>query len=324
MAQQIVIKQYGGPEVLTLQDVDVGHPGPGEAKLLHTKIGVNFHDVYVRSGLYKTLTLPGTPGIEAAGVVMELGKGVNNVNIGDRVAYITGAYGVYASERLIDANLLISLPDTLTDTVAASALLRGLTVEMLLNRVHQVRAGMTILVQAAAGGVGQMLCQWATKKGAVVIGTAGSEEQVRLAQAAGCCHVIRYLAEDVANSVRAYTDGRGVDVAYDGVGKETFAGSLSSLAFCGHLVNFGQASGAVPPFEVSQLAAKSNSLSRPIVFHYTRENHVRAQMAQNVIGALTEGWLKVNPAIEFPLFNAADCHRLLEAKGASRPLLLVP
>lgn len=324
MAHAVVIEEYGGPEVLQLRQVTVGPPGPGEVRLRHTRIGVNFHDVYVRSGLYRTLSLPGTPGIEAVGVVTECGSQARRWKVGDRVAYVTGAYGVYASERVIDESLLLELPDSVSDEAAASALLRGLTVEMLLRRVHQVKAGDWILVQAAAGGVGQLLCQWASHLGAKVVGTVADDEQAAIANAAGCHHTINFRREDVVARVRELTGGRGVSVAYDGVGKDSFAGSLDALDYGGHLVNFGQASGAVPPFEVSRLAAKSSSLSRPIIFHYVREAAQREEMAANVFQALRAGWLHVKPAREFALADAAESHRVIEAAGATVPLLLVP
>ena len=324
MAQAVVIEQYGGPEVLKLKEVTVDAPGPNQVRLQHTRIGVNFHDVYVRSGLYKTLQLPGIPGIEAAGVVTECGRDVARWKVGDRVAYVTGAYGVYASERLIDAAQLLRVPSGVTDEVAASALLRGLTVEMLLRRVHHVTPGSWILVQAAAGGVGQLLCQWASHAGAKIIGTVADDEQDSAATAAGCHFTINFRREDVVQRVRELTQGRGVAAAYDGVGKESFSGSLDSLDYCGHLVNFGQASGAVPPFEVSRLAARSNTLSRPIIFHYVREAAQREEMATNVFRALEEGWLKVKPARTFPLADASESHRVIESVGATVPLVLVP
>jgi NADPH:quinone reductase-like Zn-dependent oxidoreductase len=293
-------------------------------RLRHTRIGVNFHDVYVRSGLYKTLALPGTPGIEAAGKVLACGPGVHQFKPGDRVAYVTGAYGVYASERLIDADQLIAVPDEVSDEAVASALLRGLTVDMLLLRVHRVTPGMRVLVQAAAGGVGQLLCQWGAHLGAELIGTVADEAQARLARDAGCHHVVFFKTEDVAARVLEITGGQGVAVAYDGVGKDSFTGSLKSLGMLGHLVNFGQASGAIPPFEVSSLAAKSNSLTRPIIFHHVADATRRAAMAANVLAALREGWLRVNAPREFALADAAESHRVIEAQGASVPLLLVP
>jgi NADPH:quinone reductase len=324
MAQAIVVEQYGGPEVLQLKEVRVQAPGPTEVRLRHTRIGVNFHDVYVRSGLYKTLQLPGIPGIEAAGVVTECGRDATRWEVGDRVAYITGAYGVYASQRVIDETQLLQVPPGVTDDVAASALLRGLTVEMLLRRVHRVMPGSSILVQAAAGGVGQLLCQWASHIGATVIGTVADDEQAAVATAAGCHFTIQFKREDVVQRVRDLTQGRGVAVAYDGVGKDSFSASLDCLDYCGHLVNFGQASGAVPPFEVSRLAARSNTVSRPIIFHHVREAAQREEMAANVFRALEEGWLKVKPARTFALADAAQSHRAIESVGATVPLLLVP
>lgn len=324
MPQAIVVEQYGGPEVLQLKDVMVGPPAAGEVRLRHTRIGVNFHDVYVRSGLYKTLELPGTPGIEAVGIVEACGAGVTRWKPGDRVAYVTRAYGVYAEERLITESQLLAIPGGLTDDTVASTLLRGLTVEMLVNRVHQARSGSWALVQAAAGGVGQLLCQWLAHLGVRVIGTTGNDEQAAIATAAGCSHVINYRITNVVNRVREITDGHGVAVAYDGVGKESFAGSLDSLDFCGHLVNFGQSSGAIPPFEVSRLAARSTTLSRPIIFHYARNASVREEMASSVFRALAAGWLKTRAPRYFALADAAESHRAIEAHGAMTPLLLVP
>lgn len=324
MAQAIVIEQHGGPEVLRLKEVGVQSPGPHEVRLRHTRIGVNFHNVYVRSGLYKTLQLPGIPGIEAAGVVTACGAGSTRWKVGDRVAYVTGSYGVYASERVIDETQLLQVPPGVSDEVAASALLRGLTVEMLLRRVHRVMPGSSILVQAAAGGVGQLLCQWAAHIGATIIGTVADDEQAAVATAAGCHHTIQFKREDVALRVRELTQGRGVAVAYDGVGKDSFSASLDCLDYCGHLVNFGQASGAVPPFEVSRLAARSNTVSRPIIFHHVREAAQREEMAANVFRALQEGWLRVKPARTFALADAAQSHRAIESVGATVPLVLVP
>jgi NADPH:quinone reductase len=324
MTDAIVIEQYGAPEVMRLRRVEVPAPGPGQVRLRHTRIGVNFHDVYVRSGLYRTLALPGTPGIEAAGVVIECGPGVTRLTPGDRVAYVSGGYGVYASERLIDADGLLPLPGDVSDEVAASVLLRGLTADMLLQRVHQVRAGNWVLVQAAAGGVGQLLCRWAVHLGAKVIGTVAHAGQVDAATRAGCALVLDSRADDFVQCVQAATGGQGVAVAYDGVGRDTFQASLRALAFCGHLVNFGQASGAVPPFEVAQLATRSLSLTRPIIFHHLREAAVREAMAGRVFAALRAGVLGVGAPRHFALADAAQAHRVLEAEGASTPLLLLP
>lgn len=324
MTQAILIEHYGGPEVMQLRAVELAEPGPGEVRLRHTRIGVNFHDVYVRSGLYRTLSLPGTPGIEAVGVVEACGPGVTRWRPGDRAAYVTGAYGVYASERLIDETILLRVPDSLGDDVVASTLLRGLTAEVLLRRVHRVESGDWILVQAAAGGVGQLLCRWASRLGAKVIGTVAQAEQIEIAIAAGCTLAIDGRTEDVARRVVEATAGRGVSVVYDGVGRETFDGSLNALDYCGHLVNFGQASGAIAPFEVSRLASRSLTLSRPIVFHYLREARLREEIAAEVFAALDAGVLAVAPPRLFPLAEAAESHRVIESVGATRPLLLVP
>lgn len=325
MPLAIVIDEYGGPDVLKPRDVDVDAPADGCARIVHTAIGINYHDVYVRSGEYRTLALPGTPGIEAAGVVTDVGRGVTNVRVGDRVAYVTRRYGVYASARTIDASLLTRLPDDVSDETAASMLLRGLTVDMLVRRVHRVEAGMTVLVQAAAGGVGQMLCRWLAHLGAEVIGTVGrDDDHVRIARDAGCRHVVRNRDTDVAREVLALTDGRGVQVAYDGVGRATFDGSLASLGRLGHLVNYGQASGPVPPFAVSSLAPQSATLSRPGIFHYVDDPADRAEMTANVFRALAGGWLRMQPAKTYPLADAAAAHRDLEAHGATVPLLLIP
>ncbi|WP_298829083.1 quinone oxidoreductase [uncultured Piscinibacter sp.] len=324
MTDAIVIEAYGAPEVMQLRRIDVPSPGPGQVRLRHTRIGVNFHDVYVRNGMYRTLDLPGTPGIEAAGVVVECGEGVTTWRPGDRAAYVSGAYGVYASERLIDAALLLRLPDGVSDDAAASVLLRGLTADMLLRRVHRVSAGDWVLVQAAAGGVGQLLCRWAQHLGAKVIGTVAHAGQAEAAARAGCTLVLDSRRDDVAQRVREATGGAGVAVAYDGVGRDTFEGSLQSLGFCGHLVNFGQASGAVAPFEVAQLATRSLSLTRPIIFHHLREAAVREAMAGRVFAALGSGVLGVGTPRLFALAEAAQAHRALEAEGATTPLLLVP
>jgi NADPH2:quinone reductase len=324
MAQAIIVEEYGGPENLLLRDVSIGSPGPGQVRLRQTWIGVNYHDIYVRSGLYKTLALPGIPGVEAVGVVEEVGCGVDLVRTGDRVCYISRTYGAYATDRLIDASLLMAIPHTLTDSVVASALLRGLTTVMLMSEIYTVEHDDVVLIQAAAGGVGQLLCQWAARKGALVIGTVLEEALVPKAKAAGCQHVILTRSEDVAERVWALTDGHGADVAYDGVGKATFRGSLDSLAVLGHLVSYGQVSGMVEGFQVSDLASKSLTLSRPILFDYTQNPLIRNRMAKEVFVALEEGWLSVGAPREYPLAKASESHRQLEAEGASSPLLLVP
>ena len=322
MARAIVLREHGGPETLKAEDVEVGAPGAGELRVRQTCLAVNFHDVYVRSGLYKTLPLPGVPGIEGVGVVEAVGGGVSGFTVGDRIAYITGKYGCYASERLLPAAIAVKLPASIDDRTAAASFLRGLTVEMLLRRVHDVKAGNWLLVHAAAGGVGTLLVQWAKHLGARVIGTAGSMEKADIARRAGCDEVILYRQEDFVERVQTITHGRGVDVAYDSVGRDTFAGSLQSLAFCGHLVNFGQASGPVEPITMTQLAARSLTVSRPILFHYATERGTLEAMTSSLFGALGAGWLHPEAPQEFPLEEAARAHAVLESRNSTRPVIL--
>jgi len=287
MARAIVMRAHGGPEVLQVEDVDVGQPGPGQVRLRQTAIGVNFHDIYVRSGLYKTLQLPGIPGLEAVGVVEATGPGVSNVKVGDRAGFLTTEYGGYAALRLADARQLIKLPDAVDDTVAAATLLRGLTALMLVRYVHNIEPGETVLVHAAAGGVGRLVCQWARHQGATVIGTVGSEEKARSARDIGCNHVILYRTENFVDRVQEITSGRGVNVAYDAVGKDTFMGSMNCLARRGHMVNYGQASGPVDPVPMTLLFRKSNSVTRPSLFHYIDEPARREAMAAKLFDDLS-------------------------------------
>ncbi|KGG91986.1 MULTISPECIES: quinone oxidoreductase family protein [Comamonas] len=325
--QAIVMTEYGGPEVLQIASVASLPLTAGQVRVRHTRIGVNFHDIYVRSGLYKTLALPGTPGIEAVGVVAEVGEGVTRFRPGDRVCYVSGAYAIYAAERVIAGDELIAVPDDLSDALVASSLLRGLTADVLLHRVARVSQGSRILVQAAGGGMGQILSQWATQLGAMVIGTAGSDATAKKADQAGCVEVIRYRgvgAQDVAVRVQQLTGGEGVDVAYDGVGKDSFDGSVASLGIGGQLVMYGQSSGPVPPLEIARLAAKSNSVCRPMVFHFVKKPRERDAMAARLFEALRKKHFRMGEPQEFALADAAQAHRQLEAHGAQQPILLVP
>ena len=324
MAEAIVLEAFGGPEALRLRDVAPGQPGPGELLVRQTAIGVNFHDVYVRTGLYRTLSLPGVPGIEAAGIVLAAGPGVTGFQRGERIGYITATYGAYAAERVLPAALALHLPDGLGDVAAASILLKGMTACMLLRHVHQVGPGQTVLVHAAAGGVGQLLCRWASHLGATVIGTVGSEAKAAIARACGAAHVILYRSEDFVARVREITGGEGVAVAYDAVGKDTFLGSLESLAYLGKLVNFGQASGPVDPLPPSRLAARSNSLYRPVVFHYVRERAALEAIAAATFQAIANGVLRPETARQLPLAQAAEAHRALEGRQVSGSVVLTP
>jgi NADPH2:quinone reductase len=320
----IVLREFGGPEVLRFESVSVGAPGPDEVRLRHTAINVNFHDTYVRTGLYKTLTLPGIPGLDAVGVVAAVGARVKHLKRGDRVAYITQAYGAYAEERLIAADRVLPLPDDIDDRTAAATLLRGMTVQMLLSKVHVLKDGELYLVHAVAGGVGRLLCQWATHLGAYVIGTAGNEQKAALAVQSGCKDVILYRQDNFAQRVLELTNGRGVDAVFDSVGKDTFAGSLECLALRGHLINFGQSSGPVEPFAVSRLAQKSNTLSRPLLFHYIEEPVERREMADQVFKALRSGVIVADIGAQFPLRDAAQAHRALELRATTGSTILIP
>jgi NADPH2:quinone reductase len=325
MPKAIRVHAVGGPEVLSWEDVTVGDPGPGEARVRHTVIGLNFIDTYHRSGLYK-LPLPFTPGQEAAGVVEAVGPDVTDLAVGDRVAYGTGAPGAYAQVRLIEAARLVRLPPKIDDRTAAAMMLKGLTAQYLLRQTTKVERGDTIVFHAAAGGVGLIACQWAKQLGATVIGTVGNEEKARLARAHGCDHVIIYGSgkEDVAARVRELTGGRGVRVVYDGVGKDTFAASLDCLAPRGLLVAFGQSSGAVPPFDILTLTGKGSLyLTRPTLNHYagTKET-LRAAAAE--LFDVVAGGVRVNVPQSFPLKDAAAAHAALASRRTTGSTVLIP
>lgn len=324
MATAIVIREYGGSNVMKPEEIEVGAPAAGELFIRQTGIGVNFHDVYVRSGLYQTLSLPGIPGCEAVGVIEDVSEGVEGFSVGDRVAYVTGTYGAYASHRLLDANLALHVPDTVPDDIVATNLLRAMTVDMLISQVARVKQGDTILVQAAAGGVGRLLCQWASHLGATVIGTVGSDEKAEHAKAAGCAHTILYRQVGFVGALRELTDGQGVDVAYDSVGADTFYGSLDTLKPTGHLVNFGQSSGPVKPLEMPQLAAKSLTVSRPILFHYMAEPETYQRMASSVFDAFATHALSVAEPQAIPLKEAFQAHDILEGGTGGGALMLRP
>ena len=324
MATAIILREHGGVDKLLLETVDLVTPKSGELQIRQTAIGVNFHDIYVRTGLYKTLALPGIPGIEAVGIVEKIGPDVKGFKIGDRVGYVTFSYGAYASHRNLSADSAIPIPDTIDDFLAATLLTKGLTVEMLINRVHRLEAGHTILVHAAAGGVGKLLVNWAKARGAIVYGTAGSAEKIRMAQEAGCDAVIPYRQTDFVEEILRLTHGKGVDVVYDSVGLDTFDGSLRCLAQFGHLVNFGQSSGPIPAFEISRLAAGSFSITRPIIFHYTNSPALRAEMAQNFFTAIETGLLKSEAGTAFPLADVGAAQTALENRSDKGPFILIP
>jgi NADPH2:quinone reductase len=325
MKKAIVIAAAGGPEVLELRDTEVGVPGAGELRVRQTAVGVNFHDVYVRSGQYpNVLPFPGIPGIEACGVVEEVGSGVHGFAPGDRIAYASAAYGAYAAERLLQASLAVHVPAAIDDATAATLMVKGTTAAVLVLEVGAIRSGDLVLVHAAAGGVGRLVCQWARRLGATVIGTVGSEEKMDIARRAGCAHVIDYRRQNFVQAVDRISGGRGVRVVFDSVGKDTFVGSLACLARCGHLVNFGQSSGRVAPIALSDLGAKSATLTRPVVFDYMRDRAALESLTAKVFQAVAQGILEVDPPRKYPLGAAQAAHRDLEARVPMGAPVLVP
>ena len=324
MPHAVRIHETGGPEVLRWEPVEVGEPGPGEARLRHTAIGLNYIDTYHRTGLYP-LPLPAVIGMEGAGEVIAVGPGVTHIAVGDRVAYAGLPVGAYAEERLIPAHRLVRLPDGLDDRQAAAMMLQGMTARYLLRATYRVEPGQTILIHAAAGGVGLIACQWAKHLGATVIGTVGSEEKAALAQAHGCDHPIIYTREDFVARVRDITGGAGVPVVYDSVGQTTYMGSLDCLAPRGFLVLFGQASGPVPPFDLGLLAAKGSLyITRPTLMTYTAERNDLVTTASELFEVVQSGAVKIEVHQTFPLQDAAEAHRALEGRRTTGSTILLP
>jgi len=319
----IRIHQTGGPDVLGIEQVEVGAPGPGQARVRHTAIGVNFIDTYFRSGLYPA-TLPFIPGSEAAAVVEAVGEGVDFLTPGDRVVY-AATPGAYAGQRLIAADSLIPIPDGISDEVAAAACLKGLTAQFLLRRTFRVGPDHTILFHAAAGGVGLLAGQWARHLGATAIGTAGSPEKIELARRHGYDHLINYRTEDFVARVLEITDGRKVDVVYDSVGRDTFAGSLDSLKPLGLMVSFGQSSGPVPPFDITTLNAKGSLfLTRPSVFGYNRDRTTLLESAAELFDLIARGVLAIPIHQRFALSDARAAHEALEGRATTGSTILIP
>ena len=322
MTHAIRILQTGGPEVLQWEAVTIGSPGPGQVRLRQTAVGLNYIDVYHRSGLYPMQT-PATPGMEAAGVVEELGSGVTDLKVGDRVAYAAPPVGAYAEARLMAADRLVKIPDGISDREAATIMLKGMTAQYLLRRTYHVEAGDTILVHAAAGGVGLILCQWASYLGATVIGTVGSDAKATLAQANGCAHAIVYTRENFQQRVMEITGGRKVAVVYDSVGKDTFQQSLDCLQPLGMMALFGQSSGNVPPFDLGQLATKGALfITRPTLFVYTAKRKDLLLGATDLFDVITRGAVKNSINQTYALRDAAEAHRDLEARKTTGSTVL--
>ncbi len=324
MDKQIRFHATGGPDVLQLEDLAVGEPGPGQARVRHSAIGVNFIDIYHRTGLYP-LSLPSGLGSEAAGVVEAVGEGVTHVAVGDRVAYAGGPLGAYSSARVMPAQPLVKLPDAISDDTAACIMLQGMTVEYLTRRTYPVKPGQTVLWHAAAGGVGQIAAQWLSSLGVEVIGTVGSDEKVEVARRLGCAHVINYSREDVSARVRELTGGKGVPVVYDSVGKNTFQMSLDSLAPRGMFVSFGNASGAVPAFEALQLTQRGSLFfTRPKLADYIGTRAELEASAAALFERISAGAVKVSPSASYALAEAASAHADLEARRTIGSIILRP
>jgi NADPH2:quinone reductase len=322
--QAIRIHETGGPETLRYEEIEVGDPGPGQVFLRQTAVGLNYIDTYHRSGLYP-VPLPSGLGLEAAGVVESVGPGVADLRAGDRVAYASAPIGAYAQCRLYPAERLVKLPDGITDVQAAAMMLQGMTAEYLIRRTYPVRAGESVLFHAAAGGVGLIACQWLAHLGARVIGTAGGPEKGAIARAHGCAEVIDYRSEDVAQRVRELTGGKGVPVVYDGVGKDTFEGSLDSLARRGTLVSFGNASGPVAPFAPAVLSAKGSLyLTRPGLADYTATREDLAASAAALFDVVQKGAVRIEVRQTYALKDAAQAHRDLEARQTTGSTVLLP
>ena len=322
--QGVVVTAFGGPEVLRLQPLVARRPGPGEVRIRQTAVGVNYIDVYVRTGLYRMIEPPAPLGMEAAGEVLDVGEGVAHLLPGDRVAYACAPPGAYVGVRTMPAAQVVVLPDDVDDETAAALMLKGMTAAYLLHRTHRVRAGETVLVHAAAGGVGLLLCQWARALGAKVIGTVSTEDKARLARQHGCELPLVGGDYRFASAVKAATGGRGADVIYDGLGRAAMDENLEALALCGHWVSYGQASGPLAPIAPEALAQKSVTLSRPVLFHHTAERAALDEIAQQTFAALRAGTIKVERRHRYPLAAAAEAHRDLEGRRTSGPLVLLP
>ncbi len=318
------IHQHGGPEVLSWDDVGLPDPGPGEVLIRHTAIGFNFVDTYHRTGqLGHKVTFPLIMGSQGAGVVEAIGDDVDSLNIGDRVTY-ANLLGSYAEARIVPADRMVKTPEDISDDLAAAAFLRSLTAHYLLMRLYPVQPGETILVHAAAGGTGQILCQWAKALGATVIGTVGTEAKAEIARAQGCAHAIVYTRDNFTDKVMEITNGEGVPVVFDSVGRDTFLGSLECLAPMGMGINFGTASGQVEPFPLQHLHRKSLIVTRPTLATYVAKREDLEAASEEVFRVLRDGTVKIKITRRFALKDAADAHRAIESRETMGTMILVP
>ncbi len=324
MSNAIIISKNGGPEVLEWVPVGVPNPKAGEVKIRHTAIGLNYIDTYHRSGLYP-MPLPSSPGLEAAGVITEVGEGVTDFTVGDRIVYPAGPLGAYAEERIIPADKIIKLPNAISDETAASIMLKACTVEFLIRRLFPVNHNHTVLFHAAAGGVGLLACQWLSALGATIIGTVSTTEKAELARANGCTHTVLYKDEDFQKRVMDITNGAGVDIVYDSAGADTFEGSINSLKRRGMMVTYGNTTGPVPPVPPALLAQKGSLiLTRPTLMDYVASREDLLISANDVFKQLETGVLKENINQKFALKDAKEAHIALEAGKTSGQTLLIP
>lgn len=324
MTKAIRIEKTGGPEVMQYVDVDVGEPGPGEARVRHEAVGLNYIDVYFRTGLYPQ-PLPAGLGMEGAGVVEAVGEGVTHLKPGDRVAYAGRPPGAYAQARVMPAALLVKLPESITFEQGAAMMLQGMTAQYLLRRTYPVKSGDTILIHAAAGGVGLIVCQWAKALGATVIGTVGSDAKAELARQYGCDHPIVYTRENFVERVKAITNGEGVPVVYDSIGKDTYTNSLDCLRPLGLMVSFGNASGPLPPINAADLSARGSLFfTRPTLFAYAAKRADLEAMAQDLFDVVQAGKVKIEVNQRYALADVAQAHRDLESRKTTGSTILLP
>jgi NADPH2:quinone reductase len=323
MAQAIRLRQTGGPEVLELETVEVGEPGPGQARVRHSYVAVNFIDIYFRSGFYP-LPLPSGLGSDAVGLVEAIGPGVVDIAVGDRVGYLLGPQGAYSDVRIVPAGVLIPLPDKISDRAASALMMKGMTAQYLFRQVYPLKGGETILYHAAAGGVGLIACQWARALGVTMIGTVSTDEKAEVARRNGCAHVIVTSREDIAARVREFTDGKGVPVVYDSVGRDTLMASLDSLQPRGVLVSNGTSSGPVA-IDTTLLAMKGSLwVTRPAMIHYATPRAHMLDMAKELFDLVLAGKIASEPKQLFPLSDAAEAHRALESRRTTGATVLMP
>ncbi len=324
MARTMIIESFGGPEVFRRADLPVGEPGPGEVRIRHERIGLNFIDVYHRTGAYP-LALPHALGMEAAGVIEAVGEGVTHLQPDDRAAYAANPPGAYAEARVMPAAQVVPLPEGISFSTAAASMLKGMTVEYLFHRTTPLKAGDTVLFHAAAGGVGLLACQWARSEGITLIGTAGNPQKCQEALSNGASACINYREENFVERVRELTDGKGVDVVMDGIGADTFMGSLDCLKPLGMMISFGSASGAVPPFSLGELASRGSlKITRPSLFTHIADHDTCQQMATHLFDKLLARDVVVHIDQRFPLEAVAEAHRSLEARKTTGSTILIP